>query len=135
MTSSPSGPATTFGSLTIAPVPRMPTCGWLMIGVSNSAPALPMLVIVNVPPESSSGPILLARVRAATSAIFLASPARLRSSAFLMTGTSRPRGVSTAIARWTAPWYSTCLPSSVIEELTAGNALSASTVAFAKNGR
>jgi hypothetical protein len=34
-----------------------------MIGVSNSAPTLPMLVIVNVPPDSSSGPILASRVR------------------------------------------------------------------------
>ena len=33
----------------------MPTCGWLMIGVSNSAPRLPVLVSVNVPPDSSSG--------------------------------------------------------------------------------
>ena len=33
----------------------MPTWGWLMIGVSNSAPRLPVLVSVNVPPPSSSG--------------------------------------------------------------------------------
>ena len=36
----------------------MPTWGWLMIGVSNSAPRLPVLVSVNVPPTSSSGLIL-----------------------------------------------------------------------------
>jgi hypothetical protein len=39
----------------------MATCGWLMIGVSKSAPLLPVLVSVNVPPDSSSGPILLSR--------------------------------------------------------------------------
>ena len=33
----------------------MPTCGWLMIGVSNSAPRLPVLVSVKVPPDRSSG--------------------------------------------------------------------------------
>jgi hypothetical protein len=51
----PNSSVTTTGRLTIAPVPRIATCGWLMIGVSNSAPLLPMLVMVNVPPESSSG--------------------------------------------------------------------------------
>ena len=40
-------------------MPRIATCGWLMIGVSNSAPRLPVLVSVNVPPPSSSGVILL----------------------------------------------------------------------------
>ena len=40
----------------------------------------------------------LARVRPARSAILRARPARLRSPASLMTGTSRPRSVSTAIA-------------------------------------
>ena len=64
----------TTGRLTTAPVPRMATCGWLMIGVSNSAPRLPVLVSVKVPPDSSSGPILLVRVRSARSAILLARP-------------------------------------------------------------
>ena len=50
----------TTGFLTTAPVPRMPTWGWLMIGVSISAPREPVLVMVNVPPESSSGVILFA---------------------------------------------------------------------------
>ena len=82
----------------------MPTCGWLMIGVSNSAPRLPVLVSVNVPPESSSGLILLVRVRSARSAIRLARPARLRSPASRITGTSRPRSVSTAMPRCSASW-------------------------------
>src|SRR4029453_13308576 len=49
------GSFTTTARLTTAPVPRMPTCGWLMIGVSKSAPRLPVLVSVKVPPASSSG--------------------------------------------------------------------------------
>ena len=48
----------TTARLTTAPVPRMATCGWLMIGVSKSAPRLPVLVSVKVPPDSSSGVIL-----------------------------------------------------------------------------
>ncbi len=31
----------TIGRFTSAPVPRMATCGWLMIGVSNRVPAEP----------------------------------------------------------------------------------------------
>ena len=55
MISPSSGSSTTTARLTTVPVPRMPTCGWLMIGVSNSAPRLPVLVSVKVPPDSSSG--------------------------------------------------------------------------------
>ncbi len=98
--SSPSAVLTTIGRRTIAPVPMMPICGWLMIGVSKSAPTEPMFVTVKVPPESSSGMILLLRVRSATSSMALARPAMLRSPASLTTGTSRPRGVSTATARF-----------------------------------
>ena len=64
MTSPSAGSSTTTARLTTVPVPRMPTCGWLMIGVSNSAPRLPVLVSVNVPPASSSGLTWPARVRA-----------------------------------------------------------------------
>ena len=46
-----------------------------MIGVSNSAPRLPVLVSVKVPPPSSSGVILFVRVRSARSAILRAMPA------------------------------------------------------------
>ena len=67
----------TTGRLTTAPVPSMPTCGWLRIGVSNSAPRLPVLVSVNVPPVISSGLTLLARVRSARSAILRARPAEV----------------------------------------------------------
>ena len=57
-----------------------------MIGVSNRAPTEPMLVMLKVPPESSSGPILPLRVRSATSAILPARPARFRLPASAMTG-------------------------------------------------
>ena len=60
--------------------------------------------MVKVPPDSSSGPILLSRVRFARSAIFRAIPAMFRSDAPLITGTIRPRGVSTAIPRFTVGW-------------------------------
>ena len=82
----------------------MPTWGWLMIGVSISAPREPVLVIVKVPPESSSGAILFARVRSATSAILRERPPRLRSPASWTTGTISPAGESTAMPRCSAPW-------------------------------
>ena len=99
MLSPPRASVMTTGRLTTAPTPRIATCGWLMIGVSNSAPLLPRFVIVNVAPESSSGEILLVRVRSATSAILRARPAIDRSPASRMVGTSRPRSVSTATPR------------------------------------
>ena len=49
----------TIGRFTMAPVPRMPDCGGTKIGVSKSAPTEPVLVTVNVPPESSSRPDLV----------------------------------------------------------------------------
>src|SRR5690625_5874966 len=61
--SSPSAFCTTAGRLVMVPVPRMATFGCATIGVSNSAPPDPVLVIVNVAPDRSSGPrsLLLAR--------------------------------------------------------------------------
>ncbi len=94
-----------------------------------------MLVIVKVPPFSSSTLIVFKRVRSATSAIFLARPLRLRSWASRITDTSRPRGLSTAIARCIPRWWITDFPSSPTEALNAGNATSVSMTAFAKNGR
>jgi len=41
MTSPSRGSLRTIGRFTSAPVPRMATCGWLMMGVSNSVPAEP----------------------------------------------------------------------------------------------
>ncbi len=86
MLSPTDGSVMTTGRLTTAPTPRIATWGWLMIGVSNSAPLLPRLVIENVPPDSSSGRILLVRVRSATSAILRARPAIERSPASLIDG-------------------------------------------------
>ncbi len=100
----PSLSVRTVSRLTTAPVPRMATWGWLRIGVSNSAPRLPVLVSVNVPPLSSSGLMAFVRVRSARSAILRERPAMLRSPASFMTGTSRPRSVSTAMPRCSAPW-------------------------------
>ena len=75
-----------------------------MIGVSNSAPRLPVFVTVNVPPASSSGPTWPDLVRAARSLIFLASPPMFRSPALWITGTISPRSVSTAMPRCSASW-------------------------------
>src|SRR3954468_3445669 len=135
MTSPRFGSWTTTGRLTTEPTPRIATCGWLMIGVSNRAPRLPVLVSVKVPPPNSSGVTLLVRVRSARSAILRASPPRLRSPASWMTGTSSPRSVSTAIPRFSVSWEGTVPASWFIEELTAGWPFSASTEAFAKKGR
>jgi hypothetical protein len=82
----------------MAPMPRIATCGWLMTGVPKRLPKTPGLVMVKVPPCVSSGLSFLLRARSARSLAVLASPTRLSWSAFLMTGTSRPRpGMSTAM--------------------------------------
>ena len=44
-------------------MPRIPTCGWLMIGVPWKVPKPPGFVIVNVPPWTSSGSSFLVRAR------------------------------------------------------------------------
>ena len=46
---------TTTGRLTTASRSRIATWGWLMIGVAMIVPYWPGLVIVNVPPRTSSG--------------------------------------------------------------------------------
>ena len=51
MLSPPRASVMTTGRLTTAPMPKIATWGWLMIGVSNSAPLLPRFVIVKVAPE------------------------------------------------------------------------------------
>jgi hypothetical protein len=50
-------------------MPRMPDCGGLRIGVEFSEPKMPPLVIVNVPPDSSSRASLPSRARRPRSAI------------------------------------------------------------------
>ena len=106
-----------------------------MIGVSNSAPRLPVLVSVNVPPDSSSGLILLVRVRSARSAIRLARPARFRSPASRMTGTIRPSLGVDGDAQVLGVVVGDRAGLRSIEALTTGCTRSASTAASAKNGR
>lgn len=65
--------------------------------VSKSAPREPVLEMVKVAPDSSSGVILLARTLPMRSAVAFAMPAMLRSPACLMTGVIRPFSESTAI--------------------------------------
>ena len=60
---------------------------------------LPGLVMVNVPPCTSSGLSCLARARSATSAIARLRPSMFFSSAFLMTGTIKPSSSATAMPR------------------------------------
>lgn len=61
-----------------------------MIGVSNSAPRLPLLVIVNVPPASLSALILPARTLSAKDEMLAVRTELVRLSAARMTGTVRP---------------------------------------------
>ena len=60
---------------------------------------MPGLVIVNVPPCTSSGFSFFERARAARSSIARLSPSRFFSSAFLMTGTISPWSSATAMPR------------------------------------
>ena len=81
----------------------MPTCGWLMIGVAMIEPNWPGLVIVNVPPSTSSAVSSRARARRAMSLIRAARPSTDSSWALWMTGTMRPSSPSeTAIPRLTS---------------------------------
>src|SRR5690625_5248816 len=109
--SSPSAFCTTAGRLVMVPVPRMATVGCATIGVSNSAPPDPVLVIVNVAPDRSSGPRSLLLAREPRSPTCRARPARFRSPAFLMTGTISPRSVSAAMPMFSTAGYLTISPS------------------------
>ncbi len=87
----------TVTRFSIVPTPRIATCGWLMIGVPNRLPKIPGLVIVNVPPWTSSGLSLFCRALSARSVTVLAMPERLRSSACRTTGTISPQSRATAM--------------------------------------
>ena len=76
---------------------RMPTCGWLMIGVPISEPKTPGLVIVNVPSCTSRGSSRLVRARFARSLSDRVSPVSDRLSALLITGTMSPQSSATAM--------------------------------------
>ena len=67
MLSDPSGKRNATGLRTMASVLMIATCGWLMIAMVKTEPAEPLLEIVNVPPEISSGDNLRLRARVARS--------------------------------------------------------------------
>jgi hypothetical protein len=72
----------------------------LRIGVANTPPSAPRLVIVNVLPESSWRSSLPARPLSESSWISRASWEMLFVSAFRITGTRRPSGVAVAMPMW-----------------------------------
>src|SRR6267143_5201525 len=103
MDSVPSAAVTTLGRFSIAPTPRIATCGWLMIGIPANGPKPPGLVIVNVPRWMSLGSSFLVRARSPRSLIARAMPMSDSSSACLITGTMRHQSSATAIPILTSP--------------------------------
>jgi hypothetical protein len=99
----PSGSVTTLGRFSIAPTPRMATCGWLMIGAPAYDPNTPGFVIVKVPRWISSGSSFLVRARSPRSLIARARPLSDSSSARFTTGTMSPQSSATAIPMFTSP--------------------------------
>ena len=81
----------TTGRFSTVSKPRMPVCGWLMIGTEISEPNGPGFVIVNVPPCTSSGWSFFARARAARSLMPRAIPSRFIVSRPSGPGRSAPR--------------------------------------------
>ena len=81
--------------------PRIPVWGGLMTGVKLSTPKPPRLETVKLAPVSLSGLMAPSRASAASTFSSLEISRRLFSSACMMVGTIRPRGVSTATPRLT----------------------------------
>ena len=129
---SPSSVSTTTGRLVMFSIVRMATSGTLMIGIVMFEPNQPVLSSVKVPPWRSSRRSLLARARAATSAIARLRPAIESWSTSLTTGTMSPSGTATATPRLMRRLASR--PFSVQCALKAGLRLSAATMAFATKG-
>ena len=77
-------------------MPRIATSGQLTIGVNDVPPMPPRLVIVMTPPDISSSDSLPARAFSDTFASSAESSTMPFVSTSRMTGTSRPRSVSTA---------------------------------------
>ncbi len=77
-------------------MPRIALCGMFRIGVESSEPNTPPLVIVNVPPVSSSSVIEPSRARFAYADTPCSMSPKLIASASRSTGTIRPRSVETA---------------------------------------
>ncbi|CAB4851940.1 unannotated protein [freshwater metagenome] len=88
--SPPSANEATTGLRTMASVERIATCGWLMIAIVSTLPEEPLLVMVNVPPEISSGESLRVRARLARSLTSRAMARKRFESAERTTGTNRP---------------------------------------------
>src|SRR5680860_1273164 len=88
----------TAGSFRMAPKARIPTWGWLMMGVPKTLPKVPTLVTVYVPSCTSSGFKRFSLARDAKSLTTFAIPTRFNWSAFLITGTIRlPLGIAAAM--------------------------------------
>ncbi|CSC52439.1 Uncharacterised protein [Vibrio cholerae] len=68
-----------------------------MIGVDISEPNTPPLVMVKLPPVSSSTVNLPSRPFSASSLMPFSICAKLKVSQFFSTGVTRPRGVDTAM--------------------------------------
>ena len=79
-----------------------------MIGVPKRFPLIPGLVMLKVPPESSSGEIFPDFARAPKSSIAAEISFKDIRSALRSTGTRRPFSVSTATAMWIS-FFSTVL--------------------------
>ena len=88
--------AVTMGRFWILCMPRIPDWGGLRMGVDNSEPKTPPLVMVKVPPCRSSSASFPSRARRPKSAMLFSMSAKLSASASRTTGTTRPWGEPTA---------------------------------------
>ena len=100
--------------------PRIPTSGWLMIGVAPNPPSLPKLVIVKVEPVRSSMVAVPSRQAPETRCISAAALHTSMASTFFTTGTNNPRSVAVAIPKCTASCRMTLFPSHRISHCIQG---------------
>ena len=115
--------------------PRIATSGALTIGVKPVPPMWPRLEMVKQAPCMSSAVSFLSRALAASAAASAASCSRLFWSTFLMTGTSRPSGVSTAKPMFTYFLRMIALPLGASELLKSGSSLSRCAQDLSSSGR
>ena len=119
------------GFIALFDTPRIATSGALMIGVNAVPPMPPSDEIEKQPPCMSAGPSLPSRALADSSPISFAICSTPFWSAFLITGTTRPFGVSAAKPMWKYFLSTRLSPSS--EALKSGNFFSAATDALIRN--